>query len=68
MDNIEAIARGKGSSQARDEGCQRCREEEESPEYETTGKCIICSGELGEYVQYGVYVVCPRCREEGENE
>ena len=27
MNNYNAIARGKGSSQARDEGCQMCREE-----------------------------------------
>ena len=28
--NLEAIARGKGSPQARDEGCLICEEEEEA--------------------------------------
>ena len=60
MNNQEAIARGKGSPQARDEGCQMCGEEE-SPEYETMGKCSICFGELDEHAQYGV---CSGCREE----
>mgnify|MGYP001590221167 CR=1 FL=1 len=52
MSNQEAIARGKSSSQARDEGCQMCREK---------GKCEVCFGELDEHAQYGV---CSRCREE----
>ena len=50
--NINAIARGKGSSQARDEGCQ-----------DTVGRCEICFGELDEYAQYGV---CSECREDYE--
>ena len=32
--NINAIARGKGSSQARYEGCQMCKEEEDQMETE----------------------------------
>ena len=48
--NLEVIARGKGSSQARDEGCQ-----------DTAGRCEICFDELDEYAQYGV---CSGCREE----
>ena len=53
MNNQEAIARGKGSPQARDEGCQMCIEE--------PGKCTLCFEELDEHSQYGV---CSRCREE----
>ena len=52
MNNQEAIARGKGSSQARDEGCKMCQEK---------GKCEVCSGELDDHAQYGV---CSGCREE----
>ncbi len=32
--NLEAIARGKGSPQARDEGCQMCNGEEDQTETE----------------------------------
>ena len=32
--NLDAIARGKGSPQARDEGCQMCNEEKDQTETE----------------------------------
>ena len=31
--NLETIARGKGSPQARDAGCRICREDEEEKDY-----------------------------------
>ena len=51
MNNHEAIARGKGSSQARDEGCQMCgEEEEETGQDKSTSQA--CWDEPKEYGRY----------------
>ena len=59
--NIEAIASGKGSPQARDEGCQMCQGAGEETVADDAQNCEICFGRLDEYAQYGV---CSGCRED----
>ena len=70
--NLEAIARGKGSSQARDEGCQMCGEEESEfsggiilPECPDCGQyCKIPDTYIASHKECYAVSYCKRCKKE----